>query len=150
MEFTELYPIGSNSTLMLLVVLVRNSTSATPPACQSRLGKLLEESRIWMSGPRHPGLLSQPCLFAGCRFCQILHKHGLPAALDSPIRWINYACAAKHSIRLIQLAIPQRWKVWVDILSTRLYCARHWEGGIKHFECDIRYFGVRSSIRRAR
>ena len=94
-----------------------------------------------MSGPRHPGLLSQPCLFAGCRFCQILHKHGLPAALDSPIRWINYACAAKHSIRLIQLAIPQRWKVWVDILSTRLYCARHWEGEIKHFEGDIRYFG---------
>ena len=150
MEFTELYPIGSNSTLMLLVVLVRNSTTATPPACQSRLGKLLEESRIWMSGPRHPGLLSQPCLFAGCRFCQILHKHGLPAALDSPIRWINYACAAKHSIRLIQLAIPQRWKVWVDILSARLYCARHGEGGIKHFEGDIRYFGVRSSIRRAR
>ena len=120
MEFTELYPIGSYSTLMLLVVLVRNSTTATPPACQSRLGKLLEESRIWMSGPRHPGLLSQPCLFAGCRFCQILHKHGLPAALDSPIRWINYACAAKHSIRLIQLAIPQCWKVWVDIFIDQI------------------------------
>ena len=89
-----------------------------------------------MSGPRQPGLLSPRCLFAGCHFCHILHKHDPADGFRSPIRWINYACAAKHSIRLIQLVIPQRWKVFVrsSILEGEI---RHLEDEIKHLEGEI-------------
>ena len=100
---------------MLLAVLVRNSTSATPPATVD-----------WANYERNPefGCLGRvnlafcprPVYSQAVAFVRFYINTGLPGALDSPIRWINYACAAKHSIRLIQLAIPQRWKVWPDYI----------------------------------